>query len=94
MKDKKAAKLIIKRAKKHPELYTESEVRYAKAVRNVLKGRKKMQKEDSLKINQNEDGSFSMDWDRNDPNWKFLNGLTTKEIQSIIEQTIKEESNE
>ena len=65
-----------------------------KQKQNVLKGRKKMQKEDSLKINQHEDGSFSMDWDRNEPNWKFLNGLTTKEIQSIIEQTIKEESNE
>ena len=53
-----------------------------------------MQNVDSLRINQNSDGSFSVDWDRNDPNWKFLNGLTTKEIQSIIEQTIKEESNE
>ena len=53
-----------------------------------------MQSKDSLKINQNDDGSFTIDWDKNDPNWKFLNGLTTKEIQSIIEQTIKEESNE
>ena len=53
-----------------------------------------MQNVDSLKINQNEDGSFTIDWDRNDPNWKFLNGLTTKEIQSIIEQTIKEDANE
>ena len=53
-----------------------------------------MQSNDSLKINQNDDGSFTIDWDKNDPNWKFLNGLTTNEIQSIIEQTIKEESNE
>ncbi len=53
-----------------------------------------MQSNDSLKINQNEDGSFTIDWDRNDPNWKFLNGLTTKEIQSIIEKTIKEDANE
>tara|TARA_B100000686_G_scaffold87710_1_gene94462 strand:- start:2014 stop:2163 length:150 start_codon:yes stop_codon:yes gene_type:complete len=44
-----------------------------------------------LKINQNEDGSFSMDWDRNDPNWKFLNGLTSKEIQVIIEEAIRED---
>ena len=53
-----------------------------------------MQKEDSLKINQNEDGSFSMDWDRNDPNWKFLNGLTSQEIQSIIEQLVKDDMND
>ena len=48
-----------------------------------------MQKEDSLKISQNDDGSFSVDWDKNDPQWKFLNNLTSKEIQSIIENDIK-----
>ena len=47
---------------------------------------------DSLKINQNDDGSFTIDWDKNDPNWKFLNGLTSKEIQVIIEQVIKEDN--
>jgi len=41
LKDKKAAKLIIKRAKKHPELYTEEEVRYAKEFRKLLKREKK-----------------------------------------------------
>tara|TARA_B100000902_G_scaffold229036_1_gene217401 strand:- start:212 stop:370 length:159 start_codon:yes stop_codon:yes gene_type:complete len=41
MNDKKAAKLIIKRAKKHPELYTEDEVRYAKRVRKRIKQEKK-----------------------------------------------------
>ena len=44
---------------------------------------------DSLKITQNEDGSFSMDWDPQDPNWKWLNGLTSKEIQVIVEQAIQ-----
>ena len=44
---------------------------------------------DSLKVNQNEDGSFSLEWDRQDPNWKFLNDLTSKEIQVIIDQEIK-----
>ena len=46
-------------------------------------------KNDSLKINQNEDGSFSIEWDKQDPNWKFLNDLTSKEIQVIMEQAIK-----
>ena len=37
MKDKKAAKLIIKRAKKHPELYSEKDVYYAKMVKKRIK---------------------------------------------------------
>jgi len=49
---------------------------------------------DSLKIHQNDDGSYSMEWDKEDPNWKWLNGLTSKEIQSIIEEAIKDYSND
>ncbi len=45
---------------------------------------------DSLKFNKNEDGSYTMDWDKEDPNWKWLNGLTSKEIQVIVEQAIKD----
>ena len=45
---------------------------------------------DSLKITQNEDGSFTMDWDPQDPNWAWMNGLTQKEIQVIMEQAIKD----
>ena len=47
---------------------------------------------DSLKVNQNEDGSFTFEWDKKDPNWKFLNDLTSKEIQVIIEQAIKHDT--
>ena len=47
--------------------------------------------EDSLKITENADGSFTMDWDKEDPNWKFLNELTSQEIQVMMEQAIKEE---
>ena len=46
--------------------------------------------EDTLKITENEDGSFTMDWDPKDPKWEWLNGLTSKEIQIIVEQAIKE----
>ena len=49
---------------------------------------------DSLKISKNNDGSFTCEWDRNDPNWKFMNDLTTKEIEGIIEQAIKFDQNE
>ena len=43
MKDKKAAKLIIKRAKKHPDWYTEKEVYYAKQIRKQIKEDEKRQ---------------------------------------------------
>jgi len=45
--------------------------------------------EDSLKITENEDGSFTMEWDKQDPNWKWLNGLTSKEIQVIVQQAVQ-----
>ena len=37
MNDKKAAKLILKRAKKNPSLYTEEEVTYEKKIKKDLK---------------------------------------------------------
>jgi hypothetical protein len=46
---------------------------------------------DTLKITENADGTFTMDWDKEDPKWSWLNGLTSKEIQVIMEQAIKEE---
>ena len=49
MNDKKAAKLIIKRAKKHPELYTEDEIKYAKMVRKRIKQEEKDAKQRLLK---------------------------------------------
>jgi hypothetical protein len=45
--------------------------------------------EDSLKITENADGSFQMEWNKEDPKWSFLNNLTSKEIQIIMEQAIK-----
>ena len=49
-----------------------------------------MDANDSLKISQNEDGTFSMEWDKEDPQWKWLNGLTSKEIHTIVEAAIKD----
>ncbi len=48
---------------------------------------------DTLKISQNADGSFAMDWDKEDPNWSWMNNLTSKEIQIIMEQAIKDFNN-
>ena len=47
--------------------------------------------EDSFKIIENADGTFAMEWDKEDPKWSWLNDLTSKEIQVIVEQAIKEE---
>ena len=49
---------------------------------------------DSFRIIQNSDGSYTAEWNKEDPNWKWLNGLTSKELQVIIEQAIKEDHNE
>jgi hypothetical protein len=46
---------------------------------------------DTLKIIENSDGSFSMDWDKEDPKWSWMNSLTSKEIQIIVQQAIEEE---
>ena len=40
MKDKKAAKLIIKRSKENPGWYTEQEVYYAKMIKKRIKSEK------------------------------------------------------
>ena len=40
MKDKKAAKLIIKRSKENPGWYTEQEVYYAKMIKKRIKANK------------------------------------------------------
>jgi len=49
-----------------------------------------MTAEDSLKITQNEDGSFTMDWDPQDSRWSWLNGLTSKEVSVIMGQAIQD----
>ena len=46
-------------------------------------------KNNSLKVIQNNDGSFTVEWDRQDPEWQWMNDLTSKEIQVIIDQAIK-----
>ena len=50
--------------------------------------------QDSLKINKQDDGSFEVEWDRKDPNWKFMNDLTSEEIESIVQEAIKHDQNE
>ncbi len=41
MKDKKAAKVLIKRAKFNPDLYSSADILYAKKIRKNLKNEEK-----------------------------------------------------
>ena len=43
----------------------------------------------SLKINQNNDGTYTVEWDKKDPEWNWMNNLTSSEIQGIIEKAIQ-----
>ena len=49
-----------------------------------------MNKQDSLTVNKNEDGSLTLEWDRQDTNWMWLNDLTSEELEVIMEQAMKE----
>ena len=46
---------------------------------------------DTLKVTQNEDGSFTLDWDKEDPQWSWMNNLTSKELQDLVEKVIKDD---
>tara|TARA_R100000234_G_scaffold112445_1_gene86110 strand:+ start:1201 stop:1359 length:159 start_codon:yes stop_codon:yes gene_type:complete len=50
LKDKKAAKTLLKRAKEHPDWYTEQDVYYAKQVKKQLKQEKKAKKQQNGSI--------------------------------------------
>ncbi len=49
---------------------------------------------DTLKISENADGTFEMNWDKEDPKWSWMNSLTSAEIQVIVQQAIKEHLND
>jgi len=45
---------------------------------------------DSLKIVEQPDGSFAIEWDKEDQKWNWLNGKTSVEISAIIEEAIQQ----
>ena len=47
MKDKKAAKKLIRRAKEHPDWYTKKDIWYAKMIKRELKHESKIDKRNS-----------------------------------------------
>ena len=59
-----------------------------------LENKSKKMKNDSLKVNQNKDGSFTLEWDKTDSNWEWLNDLTSEQIQVIIEKAVQYDKND
>ena len=57
-------------------------------MQNKLRNKSNL-KNESLQVKQNKDGSFSIEWDKEDPEWKWLNNLTSKEIEIIMKQAIE-----
>ena len=49
---------------------------------------------DSLSISENADGTFEINWDKEDPNWSFMNNLTSSEIQVMIQEAIQDRLNQ
>lgn len=46
--------------------------------------------EDSLKVSENEDGSFAIEWDPNDPKYAFFNTMTQEEMQEFMNRALEE----
>jgi hypothetical protein len=45
---------------------------------------------DGLTVTENEDGSFTLEWDENDPRYSVFNGLEEEEITAMIEQGLQQ----
>lgn len=50
--------------------------------------------EDSFKVNMNEDGSFTVEWDPQDQSWNWLNNMTSDEIRAMITEEIQKKFQE
>ena len=45
--------------------------------------------EDSLKVTEQEDGTFLIEWDGNDPTWSIFNGLSQEEMESFFTEALR-----
>jgi hypothetical protein len=45
--------------------------------------------EDSLKVTENEDGTFTIEWDPCDSRYSVWNDLTQEQMSAMIEKSIK-----
>ncbi len=45
--------------------------------------------EDSLKVTENEDGTFTIEWDPCDSRYSVWNDMTQEQMSAMIEESIK-----
>lgn len=44
--------------------------------------------DDSLKVTENDDGTFTIEWDPNDPRYSLFNGLNEEQMNDLLNQAI------
>lgn len=44
---------------------------------------------DTLKLTENEDGLVEISWDKDDPKYTFLNGLTSAQLSAMMEEILR-----
>ena len=45
---------------------------------------------DSLKVSENDDGTFAIEWDPNDPRYSFLNEMSEEELNDYFTRALEE----
>ena len=45
--------------------------------------------DDGLKVTENDDGTFTLEWDPCDTRWSVLNGMTSEQIGDMIMEQVK-----
>ena len=48
-----------------------------------------MENINGLTVTENDNGSFTLEWDENDPRYSFLNGLSEEQITEMITQALQ-----
>jgi hypothetical protein len=46
--------------------------------------------EDSLKVSENDDGTFAIEWDPNDPRYALFNEMTEEQLNDYIIKALEE----
>ena len=46
--------------------------------------------DDGLTVTVNEDGTYQLEWESEDPRWAMLNDLTSEQLAAIITEYTKE----
>jgi len=46
--------------------------------------------EDSLRVSENDDGTFAIEWDPNDPRYALFNEMSQEELQAYITRALEE----